>query len=369
MTPIHSYPIKNRSLTNLFIVESRDRLFVYIAYLLTCCMSFVSWHIDAASSLFRYFIAGSLLLSFNWIRWDRFKVFLIVFLLISLSARRLLVVWTIMAMVYQILFLKIPIRRIALIGVVIILMELFIQIEWVLLGIIQNKSTFVLKVMRPVYDLGTGNSNRIGSLFLFLTFLLYIVLKDKRRVLFLFVSFLISYIAYFITGSRTAFYGSTILNIMVILYWYGFIKDWMRWLIALVPLICFVGTFYLAANMDSNDTVNEAASGRLYYIVKFTEEYTFREWLIGAPIEESAPLDSTYLEIITKGGIILASFFCIGFFGATVFNFKEIVSYLPFAIALLFSGLTETYFINPNSVSILLWIIVLIPFIKYKPKL
>ena len=92
-----------------------------------------------------------------------------------------------------------------------------------------------------------------------------------------------------------------------------------------------------------------------------------KEWMIGAPIEDDAPLDSTYLDLITKGGILLASFFSIGFSNVIIRYYKQILPYLPFILAMAASGLTETYFTSPNGVSIIMWVFVLMPFIRQKP--
>lgn len=352
-----------------FRVPSYQVLFVYVAYIAACSMNFISWKIEPAAALFRYVIAGAVLISFDWAKWDRFKIFLMFFLLVSLAARRLLVVWAIMAMVYQIAYLKIPLKNLAKIGVAILCIEFFFQIEILLFGLVDNDSVFAVKVSRYVYDLGTGNTNRIGALVLFFMLLLYIVMKDNRRTAYVVFSLTFGYIAYYITGCRTAFYGVIVINVVAIAYWFGCIRNWMKWFVAPVPILFFIGTFFLAANMDDNKAINEAASGRLYYIVKFTKEYTQKEWLVGAPIEDDAPLDSTYLDMITKGGILLASFFCVGFMTVVIRYFNKIMPYLPFVLALVATGLTETYFTGPNGVSIILWVFVLMPFVRHKPVL
>lgn len=353
--------------SNWYKVASYPVLFIYVAYIAACCMNFISWRIEASAALFRYIIAGAVLFSFDWGRWDRFKVFLIIFLLISLSARRLLVVWIIMAMVYQIDYLKIPIQTLARIGVSVLILEFFFQIGMLLFEIVNNKSEYVAKVSRYVYDLGTGNSNRIGAMVLYCMLLMYILMKDNRKIAYLMISVTLGYIAFYYTGCRTAFYGIIVIDITAIAYWSGYISDWTKWIIASLPIFFFIGSFYLAANMDDNKDINEMVSGRLYYIVKFTKVYTQKEWLVGAPIEDDAPLDSTYLDLIMKGGILLASFFCTGFIFVMIRYFNNIKPYLPFILALVATGLTETYFTSPNGVSIVLWIFILMPFIKQKP--
>ena len=350
-----------------YMVRSYSVLFVYVAYIAACAMNYITWNVDSAAAIFRYVVAGAVLVSFNWTKWDRFKVFLMLFLLISLSARRLLVIWTIMAMVYQIDNLKIPLKTLAKIGVAVLTIELLYQIGGLLFGIVENQSEFYPKVSRYVYDLGTGNPNRIGGFVLFFMLLLYIIMKDNRKVTYVVLSMTFGYLIFFLTGCRTAFYGIVIVNTVAIAYWLGYIPDYSKWLIAPLPILFFIATFYLAANMDDNKDINDLASGRLYYIVKFTKEYTMKEWMIGAPIEDDAPLDSTYLDLITKGGILLAAFFSIGFSSVMIRYYKQILPYLPFILAMAASGLTETYFTSPNGVSIIMWVFVLMPFIRQKP--
>lgn len=340
---------------------------VLLSYVAACSMAFFSWRFDSGAVVFRYLTAGAALLSFDLKRWDKFKVFLVLFLLVALVARRLLVVWTLFALVYQIDNLKIPLKKIALVGLAVLSIEIFLQLEMLAFDLVMNRGEYYTKVNRIVYDLGTGNTNRCGALFYYWIILLYVVLKDRHRFLYVILSLSVAWLVFYITGSRTGFYGAIIINLVAVFYWKGWIKSWMRWALVLLPAVLFAGTFYLAANMADNEGVNEAASGRLYYVVMFTQEYSTRDWLIGAPRELDEPLDSSYLDIICTGGILLAVFMCTAYMGTIAGYFKRTAPYLPIILAVLASGLTETIFVNPNAVSVVFWILILQCFIRQKP--
>ena len=349
--------------------SSYREMLVMVAYVLSCVTYFLSWHFPSSEPVMRYVIGFTVLASIKWTQWDWSKAALILFLFISLVARRLLVVWIIFALVYQIDYLQIPIRKLAKTGAIVFLILIFFQLEMVLLSFVENEEWYTLKVTRTLYDCGTGNPNRAGLLVYFFLLNLYIIFKDNRRCAFIILSLTLSAIAYYYTGSRTGFFGIILVTATALAYWNGLIRNWMKWFIAIIPILCFAATFYMALNMEDNGDVNEAASGRLYYIVTLTKEYTTREWIVGAPRETDDPLDSTYLDIITKGGILLASFMSLSFAVSIIRRFKTTVPYLPFILALFASGLTETYFTSANGVSIILWVFILQSICNYKPNL
>lgn len=354
-------------LRGFYRFDSWAHLLVIIAFVLSCCMRPMSWHMEGVDSLLRYIIALSLLLSLNWVKWDKFKVFLVVFLLMAVVVRRWLVVWTLFTMVYQIDYLKIPIKRLAAIALVCLSVIIVTQVVFVLCGIWENAGVHYEKSNKILYDLGSGNANRISTLLTFSMFCLYILLKDHYRILFPIISLSLGFVFFQITGSRTTFYAIIILNVLALAYWAGIFWNWTKYIIALVPIVLFIGTFYLAANMESNEELSESASGRLYYILKFTREFGGREWMLGTVREDEDPLDSSYLDIIVVGGITFASFFCAGFGASVIRFFRKIKSYLPFMLAFLAAGISETYLSFPDCASVILWAIVLQVFIKYKP--
>lgn len=343
------------------LVDDTDRLhsvrifFLAAAYVVACCMEFVYWHFPVAESPLRYLMVIFIASSFNYSEWNRFMIFLAVFLVISLLARRLLVIWTLMAFAYQIASLGISMRRLAVIGAWILGTLIFIQIFAYSFDAFLGYEKEYQKFGRTTYDLGIGNANRMAALVLFFTMLLYICMKDRFRLLFVITAFLLVSAIYLVTGSRTPLAGSFVLIVVALMVWGGVSDKWITLPVALMPVLFFILTFGLASQYGSVHEINELSTGRLWFILLFTQNYTWVEWMIGAPVLIDEPLDSTYLDIICKGGICLASFFCLGFAGSVIKYFREMRMYIPFAVALLTSGLTETFFSNPNSVSVFLW--------------
>lgn len=355
------------------IPETESRLYyvrtglIWFAYILACVMEYLSWHVTEAVQPLRYLIAGAVLLSFDYDKWDKFKIFLAVFLLAALVARRLLTIWTIMALVYQIDALKIPVKRIALAGACIMGALVILQITLFAYNVFEGYERRYSKLSRMVYDLGTGNANRFSALVYFFFMLLYLNFKEGYRTAYVVWSLIIGYFVFYLTGSRTPFLGIIVLNIVAIADWFGLLKNWTKWAFAFLPAFFLVMTFMLAANIDDNLDVNTLASGRLYYIVMFTIDFTPLDWLVGTVREFDEPLDSTYLDLIIKGGILLATFVCVGFAMSVIKCFDKVKPYLPLAVSCSASGLAETFYTDPNSVSVIFWMVILMWYIKPKP--
>lgn len=342
-------------------------LLVWIAYFFTCIQYVISWHIKDSDIVCRYLIAGCLLLSIRYEKIDKNKLFLFFFLIISLFLRRLLIVWCLLALAYQIDEYRIPLRKITKFALIILVIIFFVLIDGILIGIIENEGLKYIKSDRLIYDLGTGNANRCASLFFKLVILLYLLLKDTKRKLFVLTTLCISYLGYLINGSRAVLLSSLLLIILSYGYWFHLYKNWMKYIIAGLPVVMYIFTFYLALHLEDYKDINEMASGRLWYIVRFTQEFQTIDWLIGAPRTLNEPLDSSYLEIIHTGGICLASFFCISYASSILYNYKKLISYLPVLITILIMGLSESILLRPSDISVILWVLILQKFIKYKP--
>lgn len=340
---------------------------IWIAYLFTCVQYFLSWHFEGSDAFLRYATAFCIILSIDFGKWDKFKMFLFVLLPIALILRRLLIVWTLLSIVYQIDQLKIPIRKLSILAISVLAIEIFLQVESILLDIIENEGKRFIKSDVIIYDLGTGNPNRASSLFFKVSLFSYILFKDKQRYLFVITTILASILGFVVTGSRTTLACSVLLLILAFGYWRKWFKNWMRFAIASLPVIMFIVTFYLAINLEENKNLNEIASGRLWYIVKFTSEFTTKEWLIGAPRSIDEPLDSAYLEIIHTGGILLATFFCLSFILSVLKYYTQFLPYIPILIVVLVGGLTESIILRPSDISIIFWMLTLYVFIKPKP--
>lgn len=352
---------------NCYPANYLRKLLIYNAFILSCIQYFLSWHIEESGQIIRYTIAICLLLSINYEKWDRFKLFLCIFLCIAFLYRRLLIVWTLFTLIYQIDYFKISLKDISKISLVLVIFELFIQIEGVLLGLFENEGIVYMKSNTITYDLGTGNANRCASLFLSIVILSYVIFKDRNRAIFIIFSSIIAAVSFIITGSRTTILCIIIIIVLSIIYWKIHIRNYFKYLIAIFPILMFGLTFYLAFNLNDNKGLNEMASGRLWYIVKFTQDFTFNDWLIGAPRTIDEPLDSSYLEIIHTGGISLCIFLCIAYYITSIKYFNLIKPYLPIIITMLIAGLTESILLRPSDLSIIFWMLMFQGIIKYKP--
>ena len=354
----------------LFIVRHRFHLLlIWVAFSFVCIQYFLSWHINEIDQILRYIIAICLTASLDFSKWDKFKIFLLFFLVIALFLRRLLIVWTLLCLIYQIDYFKVSLKDLTNIALILVCFELFIQTEGVLIGFLDNNAVKYVKSDSFTYDLGTGNANRCAGLFFKVIILLYIKFRNNHKLIFLFTSIPTALTSYIITGSRTPLICSFLIILLALLYWKQLIPISSKFIIAILPILFFILTFYLALNLNDNKEINEVASGRLWYIVKLTQEFTIKDWLIGAPRTTDDPLDSAYLEIIHTGGILLALFFIVAFAKTTLVRFKTILPFIPIILPMLIGGLTEAILLRPSEISVIFWVIMMQSFIKYKPEL
>lgn len=342
-------------------------LLVWAAYVIICLQYYISWYLNEMDKPLRYITAICLIISVDYSKWDKYKSFLLAFGVVSLLFRRLLVVWILVNIVYQIDYYRIPIKKLVSVALFLILVQIFISTEGVLIGLFKDNSVKYVKSETYTHDLGTGNANRCAELFFKAILFSYLILKKSYKFLWIIFTIIISYIGYLITGSRTTLICSILTILLAILYWREFFKNWMKYPISILPIVIFIATFYMSTHIAEFSEINELASSRLTYIVKFTKEFTIQDWLIGAPKTLDEPLDSSCLEMIHFGGILLALFFCISFANSIIHYYHQDLSFMPVIISILFAGLTESIYTRPSDIAILLWIFTLQSNIKYKP--
>lgn len=345
---------------NKYDIVYNIRIFLlWSAYILICIQYFLSWQIEGSDVICRYLTASCLILSFKYERVNLFFIFSFIFLIIAFVFRRLLIVWCLYAIVYQFIDYRIPLKKIVKIAVVVLSLIFIVLIDGLLIGLFENEGEKYIKSTAVIYDLGTGNANRCASLFFKFVILLYLLLKNNHPYYLISGILIISYIGYDINGSRAVLATSLLLAFLSILYWNNGFRNWMKYFIAVLPIMMYFLTFYLAFNLEDFKEFNKIASGRLWYIMKFTQDFTLKEWLFGAPRTIDDPLDSSYLEIIHTGGICLASFFCIAYFIVIITNYKRIIPFLPVMITMLVMGLSESILLRPTDISVIFWMIIL----------
>lgn len=347
-------------------ISSRNKILVWAAYILVCFQYFLSWHFENIDMLCRYIATICLLLSINPSKWKKTHLALSFLLIIALVIRRYLIVWVLLTLIYQIVEYDIKIKALARAGLTIVSLILLIQIEGVLIGFFINKGIIYVKSDVPIYDLGTGNANRCGALLLDFVLLLYVVCKNNHKMFFYITSIILTIIGFKITGSRTSFLCSMLSVSMAFFYWKGLIRSGGKYIFSVIPLIFFLGSFIAAFIFAYDESVNEKMSGRLWYIVRFTQEFSIANWAFGAPRTVDEPMDSAYLEIIHTGGIVLALYFCISFMWSSLKHFEVIKSYIPFLFPILVGGLTESIIMRPSVISIPFWILTILPYYQNK---
>ena len=348
-----NYKIKN------IIIGQYRYLCIYISFILTCFLPIFGWFNEELTSPLRYVITFITIISFNWSKWNKFKILIILFLFLSIIVRRLLVIWVIISLSYQILELKIPLKKIGKIGFLTYLIIILFLIELNLFAIIKNQPVIYEKFNRILYDLGTGNTNRTGLLFLSFFLYAYFVFNNKNLFNYIIFSLILSFIIFYITGCRTMFFSIIILNLFLIFEKFKLINNWQRFIYGLLPLIFLVGSFYLTYAVEDNSEINSTMSGRLGYIQRFTLESSVKDLLIGTVNESDSPLDSSYLALVVKGGLILVLFFSLGFLGSSIKFWNVNKKFLPVVTAILCSGITESTFSNLNSTSLLIWLYII----------
>lgn len=347
------------------ITQFRTTL-VWCAFILVSIQYFLSWHFENIDILCRYGAAACLIGSIDFTKWKKQNLLLTLFLVVAVAIRRYLIVWVLLTLVYQIVEYNIKLKELARCGFIIVSLILLIQIEGILLGILSNTGMIYVKSQQTIYDLGTGNANRCAGVFFDLVLLLYILIGNSRKYLFCFFCIIILLVGFKITGSRTSFLCTLLVIFLSICNWKNLISHKYKYIISLTPIIFFCLTFLLAFNFASDESVNEKMSGRLWYILRFTQDFSILNWIIGAPRIVDEPMDSAYLEIIHTGGILLAIFFCTNFMKSTLRHFDITKPYLPLILPMLVAGLTESIIMRPSVTSVPFWILIILPYFNYK---
>lgn len=310
-----------------------------------------------------YFIAVLTIFSFIGSKFDRFKFVLLLILPVALVFRHWLMLWTVIATSYQLCVLKLPIRNLAKIALALTFMELFVQSELVLMQIISHDCEFVSKTGRLVYDLGLGNSNNVGTTVFYLVALLYLVFGLHHKIFFVASSLLFTVGMFLYCGSRTFFIGCLLIILLAIFDYFHMIRKWQRLLVGCMPIMLTTMVLCLALNyMDIDvDFLNDLLTGRIYLFYIFFKDFTMNDYLLGKPMEFDLPLDNTYLAMLHLGGVFFVIFFCVCFFIVLVHFFDKIRPFIPFLIAVLIVSSTESVFAGISALSLIFWMITLIP--------
>lgn len=353
---------------NLNVYGEWRYLLVYLSIILIFSQRFFLALDNEIGSFLRYSISIPLILSFKINIFDKKNIFLILFLIISIIffEARLFILWTILGLSYQIYTLSIPVSRIISIGVIVsILMFIFIFIL-MSFSFIENKAFFAEKSKTAIYDLGFGHAGKTGLLILTFIEYLYLYMFKKYKSLYLVLSLILAFGGFYFTKSRTMLITVIILDFLAVFYTFKLFKPWLKYFIAILPVLFFILTFYLSSHLDSFELMNTMSTGRINLIRFYTDDFTPMTWIFGAKVNYENPLDSAYLDMILKGGLITAIFFCFSFYKSIIKYFKDVLYVVPFLISVLIAGLSESILTELTGFAVLFWVYTLMIFFDIK---
>ena len=339
-------------------------LIVLLAFSLMCLQRYFKFVFDddgLSERTINYTVFVLMMLSFDYRHFKAPLFILLLILPIGLFIRRYLPIWILLGLAYQICQLKIPIRKVALIGFIIISSELFVQYMLISHGVINDVTRKTLKASGLMHTWGMGNGNNLASFFFQAYALLYIAWGDKRWISYLILTIITGFWMYMYTCSRTPYYSLLIICACVLLLHIKAFQIRTKYLFAILVPLLFCMTLYLSLFTQGADRaeMDSITSGRISGITYYFSHMSLRSLLIGMDRPEKMALDSAYLDMLLQGGVIYALFFCIICYKAFVNSFYWIKQYIPFIIGILASGMAESTFTVLTPMSVLTWAILL----------
>lgn len=345
---------------------------IYCSYVVACFYPFLHYKLFETfydNINLNYFLGFFTLLSFDFLKITRLKVCLWIILPFCLVFRNWLMLWTVVATAYQLLELRIPIRNLAYIGLSLVVIQLLALIELNFLGIVNSDAQIVDKTNRLAYDLGLGNSNNVGTTVFYFISLFYLALFKNHKSTFYVIAVIVDFLMFYITSSRTFFFGGLIIISFAFGYQINLFRKWMKYIIGLLPVILISFLIYLIINYIQSDKINEIndlATGRISLFALFFKDFSNTDFLIGKPIELDTPLDNTFLAMLHMGGLIFISFFCLSFFRSITKFYDQLKYYFPFIFGMFAASMTESLFGSPSGAGLILWMITLIIYTNEK---
>lgn len=284
--------------------------------------------------------------------------FLLCMFPIAIYNREILATIDVMLFVY--LFRKTSIRDLAIYIFFIMFVAFCLVYVCGLIGIIDlHKPLYYTHRVEASYAFGFSNSNTFGVFIFSLLSCFYIVLRKYPKVLFVYVVFLVylSFVLYNYTQSRGIMVGLLMLSFIHIFQSFHLIRHWMRYVIAVLPMILFLVNVYWTLFYVPDDIANLSTSRlRIYREVVYS--MTPLNWMIGTHLPSDEPMDGSFWMLIFGGGIFWAMFFYYNFYKSSVCCFDKIVVYLPIIIATVAYGIAENIFWSCNGLSIIFWMLV-----------
>lgn len=213
------------------------------------------------------------------------------------------------------------------------------------------------KIDHMIYNYGFKNTNGIGLYGFFLSVALYILSYRKSPIVTIIIIIILNEWIFRLSGSRTFWFSGLALIVSAIfLLCHGF-KTYTKYLIALIPIICTIGSFYLLINASEYEELNMLTSNRIAILAESLDSMNIKAWLIGMSFDEEIAIDCAYVSLALWGGIIWLTLFLIISVYAILIKFDRIKLYIPIIIGILVSGIGESTFSYPSPITIIFWLI------------
>lgn len=204
---------------------------------------------------------------------------------------------------------------------------------------------------------GFANPNGFGGFVFAVIVNIYILISGLKRNFFLvLLLLLIAVISYNYCLARTSLIGSLVLVLTHFAVKLKLIRRWMRYGLAILPVIFFVLMLYFTFFLSDYMYIDIIASGRLTIYSEILGMMTKLNWLIGIPLPDG-PMDGSLWMLLFTGGIGYLSFFFISYYKSVVNCFEEIYPYFPVLLAILIGGLVENIFSGVSGISVIFWLL------------
>ena len=311
---------------------------------------------DASTLILTLTINLLLLLAIDYSHYLKKYIFIGLLFPILLYNREILALVDILLCVY--LFRNFSIRTLALINLSLLLIGFAILTLLIELDIVTiNQEVWYLTGKGAAHTYGFNNPNTFGGFIFSIIVNAYIVsLNFKRNFLFVVLLFLIAVISYNYCLSRMTLMGSITLILVHFMVKWRLLKRWMRYCIALFPILFFLVNFYLVIKISDYQDIDILTSGRLGIYAEILGMMTKLNWLIGIRLPDGS-MDGSLWMLLFTGGIGGLLFFFSNFYLSVIRCFKELYIYLPVLLAVLISGFVENTFSSVGGVSIIFWLL------------
>ena len=293
------------------------------------------------------------------------RKFYFIFLMLPIAIYNMEILATIDVILFLYLLRNASILRLALFSAILMSLGLLILYISDILGYIDlHKNIYYSHRENASHAFGFSNSNTFGQFIFSLLCCCYIVFA-RYKVIWVYLAFLLPFsgILYDYSQSRSLMICPLVLVGTHLLLRCGLIRNWMRYVIGILPFTLFFIGYYIS-EFDTTSELNELSTGRFSkYSIVFAS-MTPINWIIGVRLPQGIPMDGSYWMLLFGGGIFWAIFFYYNFYKTLVHHFTKLLNYLPVILGVLAFGVAENIFWACNSISIIFWLLILKNYIE-----